>query len=166
MDRRSRVCGESVRRRARLAPGDRRASGVLPSEDLGLGSLIALGTELDFGPGPLDPLAADPQGQLVIVEFKRGTENADVRRVVAQVLDYGASLWRISYDEVGRRCVGDDGPPTRDLATIAAERCAVLDMPFDPDAFRAGVETSLDTGEFVFLYVGRDLDERTRRIMT
>ncbi len=39
-------------------------------------------------------------------------------------------------------------------------------MPFDPDAFRAGVEAVLDSGEFVFLYVGRDLDERTRRIMT
>ena len=41
-----------------------------------------------------------------------------------------------------------------------------LDVPFDPDAFRAGVEAVLDSGEFVFLYVGRDLDERTRRIMT
>ena len=67
---------------------------VLPSEDVGLGPLVALGTELGFGAGPLDLLAADPQGRLVIVEFKRGTENPDVRKVVAQVLDYGASLWR------------------------------------------------------------------------
>ena len=79
---------------------------VLPSEDIGLGPLVALGTELGFGAGPLDLLAADPQGRLVIVEFKRGTENPDVRKVVAQVLDYGASLWRTSYDEVGRRCAG------------------------------------------------------------
>lgn len=139
---------------------------VLPSEDLGLGSLVALGSELDFGAGPLDLLAADPQGRIVIVEFKRGTENPDVRKVVAQVLDYGASLWRTSYDEVARRCAGEDGPAAPDLAAIAAERCALLDVPFDPDAFRAGVEAVLDTGEFVFLYVGRDLDERTRRIMT
>jgi hypothetical protein len=139
---------------------------VLPSEDLGLGPLVALGTELDFGAGPLDLLAADPLGGLVIVEFKRGTENPDVRKVVAQVLDYGASLWRTSYDEVGRRCAGEDGPAAPDLAAIAAAGCALLDVPFDPDAFQAGVEAVLDSGEFVFLYVGRDLDERTRRIMT
>jgi hypothetical protein len=139
---------------------------VLPSEDLGLGPLVALGTELDFGAGPLDLLAADPQGRTVIVEFKRGTENPDVRKVVAQVLDYGASLWRTSYDEVGRRCAGADSPVAPDLAAIAAAGCERLDVPFDPDAFQAGVEAVLDSGEFVFLYVGRDLDERTRRIMT
>lgn len=33
-------------------------------------------------------------------------------------------------------------------------------------AFRIGVEGTLDTGDFVFLYVGRDLDDRSRRIMT
>jgi hypothetical protein len=43
------VCGESVRRGARHAPGDRRASGGAAVEDLGLRPLIALGTELDFG---------------------------------------------------------------------------------------------------------------------
>jgi len=91
---------------------------VLPSEDLGLGPLVALGTELDFGAGPLNLLAADPQGRIVIVEFKRGTENPDVRKVVAQVLDYGASLWRTSYDEVGRRCAGADGPATPDLQRL------------------------------------------------
>lgn len=139
---------------------------VLPSEDLGLGPLVSLGTELDFGAGPLDLLAADPQGRIVIVEFKRGTENPDVRKVVAQVLDYGASLWLTSYDDVGRRCAGTDGPAAPDLAAIAAGRCALLDISFDPDVFRAGVEAVLDSGEFVFLYVGRDLDERTRRIMT
>lgn len=40
------------------------------------------------------------------------------------------------------------------------------DDVFDPDAFRLGVENCLDSGSFVFLYVGRDLDERTRRIVT
>ncbi len=139
---------------------------VLPAEDLGLGPLVALDTELDFGAAPLDLIAADPQGRIVIVEFKRGTENPDVRKVVAQVLDYGASLWRTSYDEVGRRCAGGDGPAAPDLAAIAAAGCALLDVPFDPDAFQAGVEAVLDSGEFVFLYVARDLDERTRRIMT
>lgn len=136
---------------------------VLPSEDLGLGPLITLGTKLDFGAGPMDLLVSDPQGRLAIVEFKRGTENPDVRKVVAQLLDYGSSLWRTAYAEVERRCTR---PAPESLATVVAERCLMLDVEFDPDAFQAGVEASLDSGSFVFLYVGRDLDPRTRRIMT
>lgn len=139
---------------------------VLPSEDLGLGPLIALGTQLDFGAGPIDLLAADPQGRLAIVEFKRGSENPDVRKVVAQLLDYGSSLWRVPYDDVERTCAHAPPPAGRSLAECASDRCLMLDVPFDPDAFRAGIETSLDTGNFVFLYVGRDLDPRTQRIMT
>ncbi len=139
---------------------------VLPSEDLGLGPLVALGTDVDFGSGPIDLIATDPQGRVAIIEFKRGTENPDVRKVVAQVLDYGASLWRKSLDEVARRCMRDGTVTAADLQTIVAERCALLDAPFDSDAFLTGVDSALDTGNFVFLYVGRDLDERTRRIMT
>jgi len=137
---------------------------ALPWQDLGLGPLVALGTELDFGAGGIDLLAADAQGQLAIVEFKRGSENPDVRKVVAQLLDYGSSLWRRSYAELAERCArgaGEDG-----LAELAAERFALLDAPFDPDAFREGVERGLDEGSFAFVYVGRDLDPRTRRIMT
>ena len=37
---------------------------------------------------------------------------------------------------------------------------------FDPKAFVEGVGGCLDSGDFVFVYAGRDLDERTRRIMT
>lgn len=77
---------------------------VLPSEDVGLGPLVPLGSELDLGHGPIDLLCADGGGRPVIVEFKRGSENPDVRKVVAQVLDYGASLWRVDYDDLEQKC--------------------------------------------------------------
>ena len=76
---------------------------VLPSEDLDLGPLITVAVELDLGAGPIDLITVDPRGRLAIVEFKKGTENPDVRKVVAQVLDYGSSLWRLSYEELERR---------------------------------------------------------------
>jgi hypothetical protein len=139
---------------------------VLPSEDLGLGPLIALGRQVDFGAGPIDLLAADPQGRLAIIEFKRGSENPDVRKVVAQLLDYGSSMWRASYEDIERRCAPDDAAIPGYLVGLASARCTTLDIPFDPDAFRVGIEHAADTGDFAFLYVGRDLDERTRRIMT
>src|SRR4051812_47045159 len=76
---------------------------VLPSEDLGLGSLIAVASELSVGTGSVDLLAVDGTGQLVLVEFKRGSEGSDVRKVIAQILDYGSAIWRVSYDELEER---------------------------------------------------------------
>lgn len=138
---------------------------VIPSEDLGMGPLVTLANELDLGHGPIDTLAADAQGRLVIIEFKRGTENPDVRKVVAQVLDYGSALWKTSYDDleaVARGC----RPGFEVMTSHVADRLAVLGVDtYDPDAFKRGVETCLDSGDFVFLYVGRDLDDRTQRIM-
>jgi hypothetical protein len=139
---------------------------VLPSEDWGLGPLISLGSQVDFGAGPIDLLVTDPQGRVAVVEFKRGSENPDVRRVVAQLLDYGSSVWRRSYDEFEQRCLATGSRAGARLVEWAEERCMMLDVPFDPQAFRAGIETALDSGSFVFVYVGRDLDPRTRRIMT
>jgi hypothetical protein len=140
---------------------------VLPSEDLGLGPLVCLANQLDFGSGPLDLLAVDGQGRLVVVEFKRGTENPDVRKVVAQVLDYGASLWQTTFDELEDRCSRAEPGLTGSLQEHVSTSLAALDIgEFDADAFRRGVETCLENGDFVFLYVGRDLDSRTRRIMT
>jgi alkylated DNA nucleotide flippase Atl1 len=140
---------------------------VLPSEDIGLGPLVTIANELDLGHGPMDTLAVDASGRLAIIEFKRGSENPDVRKVVAQVLDYGSALWRLSYEsmeQAARVCSPGFGGSLIDhvgdrLGTLGTET-------FDPDAFRRGVESGLDSGEFVFLYVARDLDDRTKRIMT
>ncbi len=140
---------------------------VLPSEDLALGPLVTLATELDVGHGPIDLLAADANGRLVIVEFKKGTENPDVRKVVAQVLDYGSALWRASYDQLEERCRHcEPGFEDALIDHVASQLNVIGDGGFDPSVFRKGVETSLDSGNFVFLYVGRDLDSRTKRIMT
>lgn len=140
---------------------------VLPGEDVGLGLLVPLANELDLGHGPIDLLCADGRGRLVIVEFKRGTENPDVRKVVAQVLDYGASLWRLGYDELEEACARCEPGFEGSLAEHVAERLGRLDeTDFDAEGFRRGVADGLDSGEFVFMYVGRDLDPRTKRIMT
>jgi hypothetical protein len=43
--------------------------------------------------GPIDAIAVDKDGDIYVVETKLYA-NPDKRRVVAQVLDYGASLWK------------------------------------------------------------------------
>jgi hypothetical protein len=141
---------------------------VLPSEDIGRGPFVTVATEIDFGHGPIDLLVVDPQGRLAIVEFKKGTENPDVRVVVAQVLDYGTSLWQTVYEELERKAQTVTNPRfAGSLVDHAEERFAGLGVEiFDRQAFVEGVSSVLESGELVFIYAGRDLDERTRRIMT
>jgi alkylated DNA nucleotide flippase Atl1 len=140
---------------------------VLPSEDLRLGPLVTIANEIDFGHGPIDTLACDATGRLAIIEFKRGTENPDVRKVVAQVLDYGSSLWRLTFEDLEQQARSCTPGFESSLVEHVGERLSAIGISlFDGDAFRRGIESCLDTGEFVFLYVARNLDDRTKRIMT
>lgn len=139
---------------------------VLPNEDFDLGPLVPLANELELGGGFLDLLATDALGKLVIVEFKRGTENPDVRQVVAQILEYGAALWRYEYDRLEAQCRRLAPGFADSLVDHVAMRLEHIGEPFDAQAFRSGIASSLDSGAFSFVYCGRDLDDRTRRIMT
>jgi len=61
--------------------------------------LLVLAREFRTESGPIDALAIDKDGDIYVVETKR-EKNPDKRTVVAQALDYGASLWRHSdYNE-------------------------------------------------------------------
>lgn len=53
--------------------------------------------EFPTNSGPIDALAVDQDGNLYVVETKL-YKNPDKRTVVAQALDYGASLWKYTSD--------------------------------------------------------------------
>src|SRR6202022_996624 len=78
----------------------------------------------------------------------------------------GSSLWRVPYDELERRCRACAPTFEDSLSEHVENRLRQLGESYEEEAFRAGISRCLETGSFVFLYVGRDLDERTRRIMT
>ncbi|MEJ7577733.1 MAG: hypothetical protein WKF74_12105 [Pyrinomonadaceae bacterium] len=54
--------------------------------------LLVLAREFSTGSGPIDALGVDGEANIYIIETKL-YKNADKRIVVAQMLDYGASLW-------------------------------------------------------------------------
>jgi hypothetical protein len=61
--------------------------------------LFVMVREFGTESGPIDALAIDKDGDIYVVETKL-YKNPDKRTVVAQALDYGASLWRHSnFDE-------------------------------------------------------------------
>lgn len=60
--------------------------------------LLILAREFSTKSGRIDAIGVDKDGEIYIVETKL-YKNPDKRLVVAQVLDYGASLWRSSYGD-------------------------------------------------------------------
>jgi hypothetical protein len=162
----------SVAREARFASEDELHEAiaahpeVLPSEDIGLGPLSAIASKVTLESWELDLLAVDPRGRLAIIEFKRGTENPDVRKVIAQVLDYGSLLWGRSYDELSTLCKTSIPFGGTLVDHVGEQLTAIGHEGFDPATFEDGVTANLAAGQFVFMYVARDLDARTRRIMT
>lgn len=59
--------------------------------------LLILAREFGTLSGPIDAIGIDREGELYLVETKL-YKNPDKRTVVAQVLDYGASLWKAHPD--------------------------------------------------------------------
>ena len=59
--------------------------------------LVILAREFPTNSGPIDALGIDEEGQLYIIETKL-YKNPDKRKVISQVLDYGASLWKYTKD--------------------------------------------------------------------
>jgi len=55
--------------------------------------LLILVREFSTESGPIDAIGIDADGNIYLIETKL-YKNPDKRTVVAQVLDYGASLWR------------------------------------------------------------------------
>lgn len=59
--------------------------------------LLILAREFSTNSGPIDAVGIDQDGQIYLVETKL-YKNPDKRTVIAQVIDYGASLWRTLND--------------------------------------------------------------------
>jgi len=55
--------------------------------------LLIVAREFPTSSGPIDALGIDKDGEIYIIETKL-YKNSDKRLVIAQVLDYGAALWR------------------------------------------------------------------------
>lgn len=75
---------------------------LIPTSDLGMGQAVVVGRESGLTSGYADLVLVDDQGQICLVEVKN-VGNPDTRRVVAQLLDYAASLWGSTVEEFEAR---------------------------------------------------------------
>jgi hypothetical protein len=127
--------------------------------------LLVLAREFPTGSGPIDAIGVDQSGNIYLIETKLYRNN-DKRLVVAQVLDYGASLWRHSIDF------------NEFISLLDAKSHRAFDMPLDEklqeffsidlvqtEQLLANIHKCLNTGTFKFVVLMDKLHDRLRDLI-
>jgi hypothetical protein len=133
---------------------------TLPVEELKPGAkLLVVAREFPTASGPIDALAIDDDGDIYIVETKLA-KNPDKRRVIAQMLDYGAALWSGGAESFLERAGGND-----DLAAKIGEAFS-LEEGSEIEAVVSALEANVEAGRFHFVVLMNEMDERLKTLIT
>jgi hypothetical protein len=148
---------------------------VIPVADLDLGEVVVVGRETPLPVGAIDLLLLDAEGRVIIVETKL-SRNPELRRqVVAQVLDYGASLWRTAptlkeFETLVLRYWHSDACEDERVTDATSLRQGAETIfkglrgeEWDYDAFEAALAENLANGQHVLLVVASGLMDRLSR---
>ncbi len=142
---------------------------AIPVADLELDDVIVVGREIPLPAGAIDLLLVDAQGRVLIVETKL-SHNPELRRkVVGQVLDYGASLWKTvptsrEFEKLALRYWQSDSCEDTRVKDASSLRDGVEPIfkelygeDWDYDAFEAALDDNLANGQHVLLIVASGL---------
>lgn len=112
---------------------------------------IILAREFPTDSGPIDALGIDRDGDVYLVETKL-YKNPDKRLVVAQVLDYGASLWRSGYDFSEFLNLLEENVQDKFKLSIHAKLAEFFNIAEEEvDQILESVRRNLDEGRFKFV---------------
>ncbi len=126
--------------------------------------LFVVAREFSTESGPIDALAIDKDGDLYVVETKL-YKNPEKRTVVAQALDYGASLWRHSdYNEFISKINGEINnkfkisfeEKTKDFFNIDEEQISIL---------LEAIKRNLQRGNIKFVILMDAIDDRLKDLI-
>ena len=112
------------------------------------------------GSGYTDLLAFNADGDIAVVECKLAANVEIKRKVIAQVLEYGAYLWGMTYDELNNLVYQR---MNKDLAALVGD--ASGDEGWDEEQFRLNIQDNLTNGAFILVIAVDEMnDELTRTI--
>jgi len=148
---------------------------VIPVSDLDLGPCVVVGREAGVPPGAIDILLVDTGGHVVILETKLA-QNPELRRqVVAQVLDYGAGLWKAASNLKDFealvlaywRSAACEDQRVKEAKTLREGLEALLEQAgeegWNYEEFEASLEDNLASGRHVLLVVASGLMDKLSR---
>ena len=95
-----------------------------------------------------------------IIECKLAANSEIKRKVIGQALEYGANMWKMTYNELDSIVRNRTNKTLADLMheTIQGE-------DWDEEAFRSNVESALETGSFILMIVVDEITEELSRII-
>ncbi len=139
---------------------------ILPLQELRRDlTLLLLARQFPTLSGPIDVLAVDDVGILYIIETKL-YRNADKRRVVAQVLDYGAAIYREIGSSPEPLSALESKLPDLDLRTRIAEEFGTQEDESSEQAdVLSGLRRCLRDGTTRFVVLMDSLDDRLRDLI-
>jgi len=148
---------------------------VIPVSDLDLAEVVVVGRETTVPAGAIDLLLVDAQGRVIIVETKLSSNPELRRQVVAQVLDYGASLWRSAptlkqFEDVVLRywhSAACQDQRVKDAATLREGLDPIFreirGEEWDYDLFESALSDNIANGQHVLLVVASGLTDKLSR---
>ena len=137
------------------------APSLIPVDEIQPGAAPFVAAVREFGlpgSGHTDLLVFTSDGGVAVIECKLAANAESKRQVIGQILEYGAYLWGMSYDEVDSRVQARTGKP---LVALVAE--AVGDQEWDEKGFRQGVEQALAEGSFSLVIAVDEVNEEMNK---
>jgi len=127
--------------------------------------LLILAREFGTTSGPIDAVGIDGDGQLYLVETKL-YKNPDKRTVVAQVLDYGASLWK-SLNDFDDFLLQLNGHVQKKFGMSTTEKIKNF-FGIDDEQLQTVLEQmklNLDEGNFKFVVLMDSIEDRLKDLI-
>lgn len=125
--------------------------------------LLVVAREFPTESGPIDALAIDKDGDLYIVETKL-YKNPDKRTVVAQALDYGASLWK-HLNDFGEFTRMIDAEIQAKFHLTLEEKAKSFFGIEDVNSMLDRMEANLKEGNIKFVILMDSMDERLKDLI-
>jgi hypothetical protein len=137
--------------------------------------LLVIGREFSLeNAGSIDLLAIDTLGVITLIEFKL-EKNADIRKVVAQTIEYAANLWEMSYDVFDEKVKAYFNSDRCEINELKGKTLAQSiqwhhqrtksedDGEFSIEDFMKSVSSNLQKGEFRLIIFSDQADDRIKR---
>jgi len=117
------------------------------------------------GSGNTDLIGIDEYGGIMIVECKLAT-NPDIRRkVIGQVFEYAAFLWKMSYDEFERICCKAERWHNMVLIEAMRKEMEKAEGTWEGEGFQEGLAARLEEGDFRLVIAVDEMNDELRRII-
>jgi len=110
------------------------------------------------GSGHTDLVAFSANGDIAVIECKLAANNEIKRKVIGQVLEYGAYLWKTTYERLDQVVLERNGDRLVDLVLAKVD-----DPEWDEDAFRQRVRTALENGDFILVIAVDEMNDELSR---